>query len=85
VCIARADIPMLAVEFPTTQVRGRGPDRRGRGESSYGEKLFADEMQTNHLRGLAFVEVALHGVPNLRMELGQGVCLGEDGPILSSV
>lgn len=46
---------------------------------SGGNDLFADEMEAENLRRLAFVKVALYGVADLRPQFFQGIRLGEDG------
>lgn len=46
---------------------------------SYGEQLFTDEVEADHLGRLPLVEVAMHGVSDLRMQIGDVVGLREDG------
>jgi hypothetical protein len=64
------------LESPVTAPEpGRAPT--GLAGSSYSKQLFTNEMQPDHLRGLALVEVATHGIPNLVVKLG-GIRFRED-------
>jgi hypothetical protein len=49
------------------------PPRIGRAEVSYGNQLFADEMEPDDLRAGFFLEVAHHRVPNHFIQFLDGV------------
>ena len=50
-----------------------------RGQSSQGQKLLPDLIDPHQRRGLCFLEVAIHGIPGLTVQILQAGCLRVDG------
>lgn len=73
-----ADLAAL-IRGHNVSVVGLVPDLRDRAAVSSRDDLVPDCVQTNHAWGSANIEVALHGLTDVSLQLVHGIGLREDG------